>query len=442
MSGSTVSITANQGPTNRRRAGERNLPSGGSDLAAAAAILTESENRDTRLTAGDTAAAILRDARKSPPQIQARKSGAARKSTKPRWLTAISILTKNLALMVVLLGFVQMVRWTVWNSGRDTGDLSIMSGDFEGKLSQVERFVEKTMKAMQVQVNAIDYKVEDRISSVRKEFDEKLENKGAEVDLKLRALDVRSDAFEKFMDGFKSQSFLSKEGFSEFFEEFKKARKVGGGDGPEVSVDDIKDYARQIVLKEIERHAADGLGMVDYALESVGARVVRHSERFRGQVGRIGFGWLNRIKGGIKPEMMIRPSFGEPGQCFPLKGSSGFVEIRLRVLIVPEAVTLEHVAESVAFDRSSAPKHCRVSGWRKNDSEIGGEKMFLLAEFTYDLEKNNVQTYKVESAASNPVDIIRLDFTSNHGSDTHTCIYRLRVHGFEVSPFPALEMQS
>lgn len=96
----------------------------------------------------------------------------------------------------------------------------------------------------------------------------------------------------------------------------------------------------------------------------------------------------------------------------------------------------------MAFDRSSAPKHCRVSGWLKNDSEIGGEKMFLLTEFTYDLEKHNVQTYKVESAASNLVDIIRLDFTSNHGSDTHTCIYRLRVHGYVPSPFPALEMQS
>lgn len=442
MSASTVSITANQGPTTRRRTGEKNLPSGASDLAAAAAIITESENRDTRLTAGDTAAAILKDARKTPAQIQARKSGPAKKSTKPRWLTAVSILTKNLALMVVLLGFVQMVRWTVWNSGRDTGDLSIMSGDFEGKLSEVERFVEKTMKALQVQVNAIDYKVEDKISSVRKEFDEKLENKGSEVDLKLRALDVRSDAFEKFMDGFKSKSFLSKEGFSKFFEEFKKARKVGGGDGPEVSVDDIKDYARQIVSKEIERHAADGLGMVDYALASVGARVVRHSEPYRGSFGGFGFRLMRRIRGAVQPEMMLRPSFGEPGQCFPLKGGSGFVEIMLRAPIVPEAVTLEHVAKNVAIDRSSAPKHCRVSGWLHKDPEIGSEKMFLLTEFTYDLEKRNAQTYKVESAASNLVDTIRLDFTSNHGSDTHTCIYRLRVHGHEPSPVPALEMQS
>ena len=40
---------------------------------------------------------------------------------------------------------------------------------------------------------------------------------------------------------------------------------------------------------------------------------------------------------------MLKPSFGEPGQCFPLKGDSGFVEIRLRTTIISEAITLEHV---------------------------------------------------------------------------------------------------
>ena len=41
--------------------------------------------------------------------------------------------------------------------------------------------------------------------------------------------------------------------------------------------------------------------------------------------------------------MMLKQSFGEPGQCFPLKGDSGFVQIRLRTTIIPEAITLEHV---------------------------------------------------------------------------------------------------
>ena len=40
---------------------------------------------------------------------------------------------------------------------------------------------------------------------------------------------------------------------------------------------------------------------------------------------------------------MLKPSFGQPGQCFPLKWDSGFVHIRLGTTIIPEAITLEHV---------------------------------------------------------------------------------------------------
>ncbi|KAL7157904.1 hypothetical protein ABFS83_02G107500 [Erythranthe nasuta] len=436
MSASTVSITGNQGPTTRRRAVEKNPQDGASDFAAAA--VTESENKHGRLSATEAAAAILRDARKTPapPTIQSKKSGSSRKSTKPRWLTVVSIITKNLALAVVLLGFVQMIRWMVMNSGPDVDNLSVISGDFDGKFSEVEKFVKTTVKAMQVQVNAMDQKLGDEISSVRKEFDEKIETKGKETDLKLKALDVRNDAFEKFMDGLSSKSLLSKEEFAEFYEEFKKAGKSDGG---EVSLDEIRDFARQIVEKEIERHSADGLGMADYALVSSGARVVRHSEPHDGTSGS----WLrNRNKISFAAEKMIMPSFGEPGQCFPLKGRSGFVVIKLRTAIVPEAVTLEHVAKSVAYDRSSAPKHCIVSGWMQGpdsvDLDIGMNKMKLLTEFTYDLDKTNAQTFKVDPSAQNLVDTIRFDVTSNHGSPSHICIYRLRVHGHE----PKLEIQS
>ncbi|GFP93949.1 sun domain-containing protein 2 [Phtheirospermum japonicum] len=445
MSASTVSITANQGPTTRRRAAEKNISGGGSDFAAA--VVSDAENKDARLTAGETAAAILRDARKTPAQIPARKSASARKSTKPRWQTVISVITKNLALLVVLLGFVQMIRWVVMNSGREGEDISAISGDFEGKFSEVERFVKTTMKAMQVQLNAFDKKFEDGFVSVRKEFDEKIEMKGDEMDLKVKALDARSDAFEKFMDGFESKSLLSKEEFGKFFEEFQKAAKNGASDHSEVSLDEIRNFAREIVEKEIERHAADGLGMVDYALGTGGGRVVRHSEQFGCLKFGKSFGWLmNPNMVSAEAEQMIKPSFGEPGRCFALKGQSGFVEIRLRTAIVPEAVTLEHVAKSVAYDRSSAPKQCRVSGWMqgKDSADLGIDttKMFLLAEFTYDLDKTNAQTFKVGPAASNLVDTIRLDFASNHGSESHTCIYRLRVHGREPSPVPTLEMQA
>uniref|UniRef100_A0A2N9EXG5 SUN domain-containing protein n=1 Tax=Fagus sylvatica TaxID=28930 RepID=A0A2N9EXG5_FAGSY len=86
---------------------------------------------------------------------------------------------------------------------------------------------------------------------------------------------------------------------------------------------------------------------------------------------------------------------------------------------------------SVAYDRSSAPKDCRVSGWLQGhnmDVAVDAEHMFLLTEFTYDLEKSNAQTFNLlDSAGSGIVDTIRLDFTSNHGSPSHTCIYRFRA---------------
>lgn len=103
--------------------------------------------------------------------------------------------------------------------------------------------------------------------------------------------------------------------------------------------------------------------------------------------------------------------------------------------------------QSVAYDRSSAPKDCRVSGWflGKTDSTADGEeKMSLLTEFTYDLEKSNAQTFNVldSTAAPGIIDTVRLDIESNHGSPTHTCIYRFRVHGHEPNSESLLAMQS
>ena len=100
----------------------------------------------------------------------------------------------------------------------------------------------------------------------------------------------------------------------------------------------------------------------------------------------------------------------------------------------------------MAYDRSSAPKNCRVYGWHQGyDADIPVEtgKMFLLAEFSYDLEKSNAQTFNVlDLVGSGLVDTVRLDFTSNHGSPSHTCIYRLRVHGHEPTSVSMLAPQS
>lgn len=90
------------------------------------------------------------------------------------------------------------------------------------------------------------------------------------------------------------------------------------------------------------------------------------------------------------------------------------------------------IKQAVAYDRSSAPKDCRVSGWLE-DKDMESETMLLLTEFSYDLDRSNAQTFDIPgSAHPGLVNTVRLDFTSNHGSSSHTCIYRFRVHGREL----------
>nr|GMD43474.1 protein SAD1/UNC-84 domain protein 1-like [Ipomoea batatas] len=475
MSASTVSITANPSSvaTRRRTAVEKRQPaaldiaeSNLAAAAAAAAVASPSTGNDKH-AAGDAAIKDLsqhsiRTETRDPIQAvrkplpnsngaspSSRRAGTTKKSSKPekpRWLTVVSIFTKNFCLLLIIVGLIQMVRRIFVDSGsRNTDGLTVISDDFEGKVAELENFLKKTTKMMQVQVDVIDKKIESEIKTVRNEFSEKLEEKGAELDAKFKELDGRSENLKKLVIEMETKNWVSKEEFDKFVDEFKEKKGVEISD---VSLDEVRAYARDIVEREIEKHAADGLGRVDFALASGGAMVVKHSEPFVAKGGSST--WIsltNRYRVHSDAPKMLTPSFGEPGQCFALKGNNGFVQIRLRTAIIPEAVTLEHVAKSVAYDRSSAPKDCRVSGWLQRqdmtDAAVDGEKMFLLTEFTYDLEKTSAQTFNVlESAASSVVDTIRLDFGSNHGNPLHTCIYRLRVHGSEPNSVSMMPMES
>ncbi|KAL3814327.1 hypothetical protein ACJIZ3_015595 [Penstemon smallii] len=364
--------------------------------------ITENEISSTRRRAVENAfdgvakydtgyTAILKDARKIKANIRPSKS---RKSRNSPWVSAAHAFFKILGLLAFLFFLYQGIQW--WRQLGNSG-----GGEFSwGKTTVEEKFV-KTTAMLQVQLNEVDRKLEDLISSVRK-----IEKNGEEAaDLKLKALDVRTT---DVLEVFRTEEELIVE----------KMRNDKGIDGNAV---------RMIVLEEIERHAADGgVGMVDHALASVGAMVLKHSAPYGG--------W---------PQKMITPSFGEPGKCLALDGGSGFVEIKLGSAIFPEAVTLEHVDESVTHSRKSAPRQCSVSGWLRRGKDATGvkvdpKKKFLLAEFMYDLEKRNLQTYKVvDSASSNLVDTVRLDVRSNYGG-AFTCIYRLRVHGHVPSSITTL----
>ncbi|GMH07849.1 hypothetical protein Nepgr_009689 [Nepenthes gracilis] len=453
MSGSTVSITANT--ANRRRplvvGDKKQNPELVNDGIISPVVNNNSGGNgvDDKLTGGTNkdlnhsirGEAVLERSKGTLAQNKKsqlpsstvsprrnRKNGPP-KPEKPRWQTVLSIFFKNFLLLAVLLCVIQMVRKLVTNSRIEgSGSLTEFT-DMEGRIAEVDSSLKTTVKMIMVQLDAVEKKLEGEVWNLRREMNKKIEDKSAELDGALGKLDKRAEILDNALSALRSKDLLTKDDFSRLYDEFQKAN---GGDlgQTKLTLDDISALARKIVEAEIEKHAADGLGRVDYALASGGATVVKHSEA------------LIVAKGGVHDdaEKMLKPSFGQPGECFPLKGSSGFVEIRLRTAIIPEAITLEHVAKNVAYDRSSAPKHCRVSGWLQ-DSQVprgldntelalDGEKTFLLAEFSYDLEKSNIQTFNVLDLANTVViNTVRFDFTSNHGSPSFTCIYRLRVHG-------------
>ncbi|XP_059656425.1 SUN domain-containing protein 1-like [Cornus florida] len=462
MSASTVSITAN--PAARRRPVVVGEKKSGIELVTGDGVAAAASGggEDDKFSGGggnskDLSQSIRGDAvfQRSREMVQVKKAlpnsttALPRRTTrkgvskpeKTRWQTVMSVFTKNFLLLLVLLGLVQMIRRLALNSTTPTVPSYAGVSEFEGRIAEVEAFLKTTTKMMQVQVEVVDRKIENEVGSLRREMGKKIEDKGAELAIDLKKLDGRTESLEKQIGELRATEWLSKEDFDRFLNEFKKGKASSHGD---VNLDEIRAFAREIVEKEIEKHAADGLGRVDYALASGGAIVTEHSEPYNVGKGSSWFYTSSRNRVHKDAGKMLRPSFGEPGQCFPLKGSTGFVQIKLRTAIIPEAITLEHVAKSVAYDRSSAPKDCRISGWLQgHDPEVDTNRMFLLTEFTYDLEKSNAQTFDVlDSAGSGSVNMIRLDFTSNHGSPSHTCIYRLRVHGHEINSVPMLPMQS
>ncbi|KAJ0977554.1 hypothetical protein J5N97_013028 [Dioscorea zingiberensis] len=367
------------------------------------------------------------------------------KHEKNRWHTVLSIATKNLLLLAALLWLGQTIYgWTY--RAVDDGHSPFASLNYEGQVSNLESSLKKMTTMLQVQLEVLDKKIISEIGLVKRDFKKQIEERGIVIENELKELEARTNSLDRSLGELKEMGLLSKEEFESFWDELKKSKSFDGS-ASDVSLDEVRALAKAIVEKEIEKHAADGLGRVDYALASGGARVVRHSEP---SVFGKSTSWLGVTKGrnGVhdNAKKMLEPSFGEPGQCFALQGSNGFVEVRLREVIVPEAVTLEHVSKSVAYDRSSAPKTCRVYGWFQASNDDSSTnlpgKMNLLTEFEYDLEKSNAQTFSIETTDLGIINMVRFEFTSNHGNSGLTCIYRFRVHGYEPSSTPTRKSQA
>ncbi|NXP09976.1 SPAG4 protein, partial [Thinocorus orbignyianus] len=121
-----------------------------------------------------------------------------------------------------------------------------------------------------------------------------------------------------------------------------------------------------------------------------------------------------------------------PGNCWPFPGHQGQVVINLPARVHVSAITVKHITKeaSPSGTINTAPRDIAVFG-----EDAGGEEETLLLTFTYDVEKDSSQTFHLKDGPHpRAFSYIKLVVKSNWGRATHTCIYRVQVHGRMAKP--------
>ncbi|NXH42033.1 SPAG4 protein, partial [Dicaeum eximium] len=129
-----------------------------------------------------------------------------------------------------------------------------------------------------------------------------------------------------------------------------------------------------------------------------------------------------------------------PGNCWAFKGHQGQVVIKLPTRVYLTAITVQHITKDASPSGTiiSAPKDIAVFvsllGTSGGDLALGmdadREEETLLGMFTYDVEKDPVQTFSLKNMLlPRAFSHVKLLVKSNWGNPWYTCIYRVKVHG-------------
>ncbi|RDD41313.1 SUN domain-containing protein 1 [Trichoplax sp. H2] len=135
-----------------------------------------------------------------------------------------------------------------------------------------------------------------------------------------------------------------------------------------------KEIVEQIVNSALKLYDEDKIGLADYALYPAGGRVI--------SIGNTKPYLNSEGKPFHSPNIMIQPDL-QPGNCWAFEGRMG-------------EVTIQGLDDIYAHEK------------------------LLLGSFTFE-DSNHFP--------NRPFNLIKIIFTSNHGS-SYTCVYRFRVHGF------------
>ncbi|KAK5575004.1 hypothetical protein RB653_010259 [Dictyostelium firmibasis] len=222
--------------------------------------------------------------------------------------------------------------------------------------------------------------------------------------------------------------------------------------------------AIKLLIEDIlEVYSADKIAKADYALGLAGASIEYNSPHYRvsetypptksgvngGSDGNtlssyyhLATNWIFPQPKPNPPETILDPLVNT-GSCWGFYSGNGTVVIRLAKKIAITEVTMEHVNSNISHHIDSAPKEFQVFGL-VNSTDIGQS----LGIFTYDTSINrHLQTFKVNTIHINldQNDIqkeqedklqefshVALRILSNHGY-RYTCLYRFRVHGYQIS---------
>ena len=158
--------------------------------------------------------------------------------------------SKNLVLLIVILGLVQMIRKLALKSADSSGGSLVVVPGFVRRIDEVESFVKTKMTMMQVHVDAVDKKIESEVGGLRRELSDKIEEKAGEVNHRFEKLDSRSEMLEKKLGELGVVEFFSKEDSDKIIDDLMNVKGADNED-MEVSLDDIIMTTRDMLLKEI-----------------------------------------------------------------------------------------------------------------------------------------------------------------------------------------------
>ncbi|XP_036378606.1 SUN domain-containing protein 1-like isoform X4 [Megalops cyprinoides] len=189
-----------------------------------------------------------------------------------------------------------------------------------------------------------------------------------------------------------------------------------------------EEHVQLIVQNALRLYSHDRTGLVDYALESGGGSILstRCSETYETKTALMSLFGVPLWYFSQSPRVVIQPDV-HPGNCWAFKGSQGYLVIRLSLSVLPSAFSLEHIPKSLSptGNISSAPRQFSVYGLDDENQEEGK----LLGQYTYQEDRESLQTFPVSEENDQAYQIIEMRVLSNWGHPEYTCLYRFRVHG-------------